>query len=194
MTLAQTIITRRSAPSFSSKPISRERLATALYLGNGVKLRGELSAADSPQRNAPSAGNLGSVEVYPIVLEVESIERGIYHYDSRAHSLCRLHSGNFQSWLKTRVLSQRGYGTPAAALVLTCALGCLRAKYGSRGYRLALLDAGHVSENLYLAATALGLGVRAAAGFLESELDRALGLDGLRQASVLVVLLGAPGV
>jgi nitroreductase len=66
----------------------------------------------------------------------------------------------------------------------------LQTKYGIRGYRFALLDVGHVSQNIYLVGTALGVQVCASAGFIDDTVDQALGLDGLDTASMLVVLVG----
>jgi SagB-type dehydrogenase family enzyme len=74
--------------------------------------------------------------------------------------------------------------------VLTAAVGRLAAKYGPRAYRLALLDVGHVSQNIHLVATAIGLNVCATAGFIDDELDGALGLDGIDVATMLTVLVG----
>ena len=53
-----------------------------------------------------------------------------------------------------------------------------------------MLDVGHVSQNLYLVATAMGLQVCATAGFIDDAVDAALGLDDLDAASMLVVLVG----
>lgn len=80
--------------------------------------------------------------------------------------------------------------TAAVALVLTSAIGRLQAKYGTRGYRFGLFDVGHVSEDIYLAGTGLGLQVCATAGFIDEEVDRTLGLDGLERATMLVLLIG----
>ena len=125
-----------------------------------------------------------------MVLDVEGLDPGMYHYDSVRHDLALLRPGDFRDWLREVVLFQLEFPEAAAALVLTGAIGRLRAKYGLRGYRFALLDAGHVSENIYLVATALGLQVSATAGFIDDEMDAALGLDGLDTATTLVLLVG----
>ena len=65
-----------------------------------------------------------------------------------------------------------------------------KSKYGIRGYRLGLLDAGHVSQNINLVAGALGLAVCPSAGYIDSELNRALKIDGLATAAVMSVLVG----
>src|SRR5262249_7012191 len=138
------------------------------------------------------SGNLGSVEIYPVIMNVAEVEPGIYHFDSVTHDLARLRGGQFATWLRERVFLQVEFSEAAAALILTAAIGRLTAKYGIRAYRLALLDVGHVSENIYLVSTGIGLEVCATAGFIDDELDSALGLDGLDDAALLVVLVG-PG-
>jgi SagB-type dehydrogenase family enzyme len=184
-------ITRRvSGRRFSAAPLLPEQLATLLYLGNGIRRVDEQHGLRSYQRNVPNSGNLGSVEMYPIVLNVQGIEPGIYHFDSVHHDLACLQAGQFSTWLNECVFYQIEFSEAAVALVLTAAIGRLAAKYGLGAYRLAHLDVGHVSENLYLASTGLGLEVCATAGFINDELDAALQLDGLDNAALLVVLIG----
>jgi SagB-type dehydrogenase family enzyme len=65
-----------------------------------------------------------------------------------------------------------------------------RFKYGLRGYRFALLEAGHVVQNLVLAATALGLPALPLGGWYDRRVDELVGADGLDEATVYVVLLG----
>jgi SagB-type dehydrogenase family enzyme len=190
MPVDEAIRTRVSGRQFDSAPLGARQLSTLLYLANAV--RRVVQAGPHPwyQRNVASSGNLGSVEIYPIVLNVTDVEPGIYHFDTVRHDLAQLRTGQFRNWLHERVFFQCEFSYASVALALTGAIGRLTAKYSVRGYRLALLDAGHVSENLYLAGTALGLQVCATAGFIDDEVDAALGLDGLDAASLLVVLVG----
>ena len=190
LSVEQAICSRVSGRQFAPVSLAPEQLAALLYLGGAVRSVREDGGVRSYQRNVPNSGNLGSVEVYPVLLNVAGIDPGIYHFDSVRHDLARLRAGHFGAWLRERVLLQVEFAEAAAALVLTGAIGRLSAKYGLRGYRLALLDAGHVSENLYLAGTGLGLQVCATAGFIDDELDRALGLDGVETAALLMVLIG----
>ena len=141
-------------------------------------------------RIVPNSGGLSSVEVYPVVMNITEIEPGIYHFDSVEHDLALLRAGQFRPWLEEIVLFQAELAAAAAALVLTSAVGRLQSKYGPRGYRLGLLDVGHVAQNCYLAATALGLRACATAGFIDAELDGALGVDGVEVSTMLVILLG----
>jgi SagB-type dehydrogenase family enzyme len=65
-----------------------------------------------------------------------------------------------------------------------------RFKYGLRGYRFALLEAGHVVQNLVLAATALRLPTLPLGGWYDRRVDALVGADGLDEATVYVVLVG----
>lgn len=190
LSLEDAIIGRASSHNFGLAPLPIEALCTLLYLGNAVRTTDRTEGGIRYQRNAPNSGNLGSVEVYPIVLNVLGIEPGIYHYDSVSHDLVELQKGNFATWLREHVFFQIEFSHPSVALVLTASIGRLTAKYGLRAYRLALLDTGHVSQNIYLVSTALGLSVCATAGFIDDELDAAVGVDGLESASMLVLLVG----
>ena len=184
-------ITRRvSSRRFGNSPLRRDELAALLQLGNSVRSVEHQDGTVSYRRNVPNSGNLGSVEVYPIIMNVEAVMPGIYHFDSVSQDLARLHTGDFATWLRQQVFFQVEFSQPAVALVLAAAIGRLAAKYGLRGYRLGLLDTGHVSQNIYLVATALGLSVCATAGFIDDELDAAIGVDGLESASMLVLLVG----
>ena len=98
--------------------------------------------------------------------------------------------GHYASWLRELVLFQAEFAAAAVAVIVTSAFGRLTAKYGPRGYRLPLFDVGHVSQNFYLCATALGLAVCATAGFIDEAVNSALGLDGLQAGASLVLLVG----
>ena len=81
-------------------------------------------------------------------------------------------------------------GEGADLVILAGDVARLKAKYGERGYRLSLIDVGHVSQTVYLICTALGLQVCATAGFIDREADRAFNLDGLGQAIFLALAIG----
>lgn len=190
--LGDAIVRRRSARSYGTRPLATTELATLLTLANGVREAQQLSLRTvAYRRYVTNSGNLGSVEIYPVVLRVEDLDPGIYHFDTVGHHLALVSQGHFESWLREAVLLQLEFAGAALVLVLTSAFGRLKAKYGPRGYKLGLLDVGHVSQNVYLIATALGLNVCSTAGFVDECLDAALGLDGLDTATSLVMAVGA---
>jgi SagB-type dehydrogenase family enzyme len=63
-------------------------------------------------------------------------------------------------------------------------------KYGEGGYRMLIAEAGHVSQNLVLAATALGLAARPFGGVFDGLINRDIGLDETKEEFLLSVLIG----
>jgi SagB-type dehydrogenase family enzyme len=190
MSLGESITTRNSNRTYGDAPITLTTLATLLYHINGVRRVDRFDEWQTYQRNLPNSGNLGSVELFPIVLNVAALNPGVYHFDSVAHQLVELRLGDYAQWLRDEVLFQVEFSGAAVVLVFTCAFGRLGAKYGPRSYRLGHLDVGHACGQGYLAATALGLHVCASAGFIDEALDALLGIDGLDTASVVVQMIG----
>jgi SagB-type dehydrogenase family enzyme len=188
ITLVEALAKRRSVREFSSTAISCAKLGKLLGLSNGFKnLTG---TGSSSTRNAPSAGGLASCEMYVLSLNVENVEPGIFHYDASSHRLNLMKKGDFREWASRMVILQAELGEAGALIFLASNQGRLRSKYGPRAYRLGLLDAGHVSENLYLVAAALNLGITATGGFIDDELNFALGLDGVDDCVVLTLAVG----
>jgi SagB-type dehydrogenase family enzyme len=192
MPIGEALVRRRSRRLYGLEPLPASHLSTLLASAVGVRRAENTAERVTYHRSVTNSGNLGSVEAYPIVLSVNGVPPGVYHFDSVRHDLAQLRSGIFREWLRERVLFQLEFADASAAVVLTSAFGRLKSKYGPRGYRLGLLDIGHVSQNVYLTATALGLAVCATAGFVDEELEAVLELDGLETAASLVMLVGPP--
>ncbi len=68
----------------------------------------------------------------------------------------------------------------------------VQAKYGERGYRFALLESGHIAQNLLLLAGAAGLASLPAGGFFDDLLNLTLGIDGETEAATYAILAGVP--
>lgn len=142
-------------------------------------------------RPFPSAGGLYPIEVYVAALACASVERGIHHYDPGTHALARVAPCPAQAELERLIFADDLWPGTAAALVLTGVFDRTQAKYGERGYRFVLLEAGHAAQNMLLAAQSLGLAGAPIGGFCEDALGAAMGLDVTRESLVYVVLLGA---
>jgi SagB-type dehydrogenase family enzyme len=188
MSVGQAIARRHSGREYGEGELSSQQLATLLTASIGVRAVGQLRGAI--RRNVTNSGNLGSVELYPIVMRADGIAPGLYHFDSVKHDLALVSGGDYRGWLREVVLFQTEFADAAVVVIVTSAFGRLTAKYGPRGYRLALFDVGHVSQNFYLCATALGLEVCATAGFVDEAINSVLGLDGLGTGASLVLVVG----
>jgi SagB-type dehydrogenase family enzyme len=125
-----------------------------------------------------------------IALAIEGIVPSVSHYDPFRHRLELLAPVERAS--VGRALVDPSLAEQASALiVITGVFWRSRFKYGARGYRFALLEAGHVVQNAVLAAASLRLDALPLGGFYDRRLDELVGADGLDEASVYALLLGS---
>jgi SagB-type dehydrogenase family enzyme len=185
-----TIRARSSARGLAPGPIELGRMATLLELAYGVTRPVEAGVFPRPFRASPSAGALYPLELYVHSSQIEGQRPGIYHY-SPAERRLRLIVDGDQSRRLGQCLVQPALAHEASMLVFVTAM-FERAtfKYGDRGYRFALLEAGHVVQNLSLVATALGMSVIEIGGYFDRDIDGLLSLDGLTHSTVCVVAIG----
>ena len=183
--LDDVIRARRSRTVFANAPIDLDDLSRLLALGAGVTQDGDI-----PRRAAPSAGALYPIEAYPWLFHVDGVAPGLYHYAPLAHALEFVKV--LDGWKDLWPVLDRGLqdATPAVAFVLTARLPRVQSKYGERGYRFALMESGHIAQNLVLVATALGLNSLPVGGFFDAGLTHLLGIDGDDEVAVYVILAG----
>ena len=183
---SQAIVRRRSTRTYAPEPTSLDELSTILHLAAGI-------TADNyghPRRAAPSSGALYPIELYPVVHNVAGLERGVYHYAIREHALELVRAEDLRARIVEQGLFQEFLGQSGVVVFLTQILQRMRFKYQDRSYRYGLLEAGHIGENLYLAATALGLGACGVGAFMDDDINRMLGVDGTEEAAVYLVTIG----
>ncbi len=183
---AQAIADRRSTRSYSAQPVSLDELSRFLFLTSGISA----DRFGNARRTAPSSGALYPIEAYPIVNNVAGIERGVYHYAYREHALELVRAEDMRARLVEQGLGQEFLGQCGAVLFLTMILQRMRPKYQDRSYRYGLLEAGHVGENAYLAATEMGLGACGIGAFMDDAMNEMLGIDGVEEAVVYMLAVG----
>ena len=164
---------RRSRACVRPRAARPRRARALLWAGAGITARQEGFAL----RTAPSAGGLYPVEHYVVANDVEGLEQGLYHYDVLGRALERLSAGDLRLPIARAALDQRIAADAQAVFIWTAVLERSRWKYGERFLRYVLLDAGHIAENVALAATALGLGTCQIAAFFDEEAADILGVD-----------------
>ena len=184
--LADVVQARRSTRRYADAPLPLAHLSTLLHAGYGVT--GALGS--QPFRAVPSGGALYPLELYVAAQRVEGLERALYHYDPFRAVLERIRPlehdelGGLTPYDELLVPS-------AAVTMISAVFWRSRFKYGSRAYRFALLEAGHVAQNVLLVATALGLAACPVGGFYDRRVDGFLGIDGLYEASLYLLPVGA---
>jgi SagB-type dehydrogenase family enzyme len=138
----------------------------------------------------PSAGGLYPLDTYVIARDVGGLDRGLYHYNAIQSSLEELASRDPDAMLADAYFDQAFAKTASAAILFIACFERATAKYGDRGYRLVMLDAGHACQNVLLSAHQKGIGAVPIAGFCDDSLASDLHLDGVAEAVVHTVLVG----
>lgn len=200
---------RRSVRSYAGEGVSLETIGDLLHYGCGVSRREEMYTVDLESggsetiynefRTYPSAGSLYPVEPYVFVHRSTSdIDPGLYHYSPSSHSLRKLRETDdatrreFTNMWIDSTSGTNDYGDAALTIVLSGVLWRMLAKYGARGYRLLLENAGHLCQNLHLVATALDLGSIPVASHEEGPIDDFLGVNGVDESVVHSIFVGVP--
>jgi SagB-type dehydrogenase family enzyme len=169
MAVEQAIDERRSVRAYRRQSLDIQDLAQLLWAAQGVTGRQELRAA-------PSAGALYPLDLYVIAGDVRGLEPGLYSYRPRRHDLLRLALGDRRKALAKAALDQDWVRRAPAVLAIVTVTERSAAKYGQRAHRYARIEAGHVSQNIYLQATARGLGTVFVGAFVDREVRAVLQL------------------
>lgn len=169
-TLADALGNRNSAGGGNAEtPVLLQELGSLF----GLSLRKRPHAAN---RNYPSGGALYPVETYLISTAIESQSPAVFHYNPTLHVLERLCS--LPSHFSMKEVAKRPETLPLSSLIVfTSVWHRSAAKYGDLAYLHALIEAGHMSENILLVGGALGLNMRPYAGFNDSLISELLDLD-----------------
>lgn len=183
--------TRSSCRSYQRRTMPLETLATLLGGACGITRLSEVSPhVKAYFRTAPSAGGLFPLETYLTARDIEGVADGLYHYAVQHHSLELMKSGSLAEERYGSLLADPFVHDANLVVFLTAVFMRTQRKYGPRGYRYVLLEAGHVAQNLCLLAAEQGLGSLCIGGFVDSKLNRFLNLDGMREAAVYAVGVG----
>jgi len=186
MILEEAIEKRRSVRSYSSEAITLDQLSQLLFASQGVSGR----IYGQPLRSAPSAGALYPIEIYPVVNNVQDLAQGIYHYSILEHALELTRSGDFHLEITAAGLGQEMLGVAGVTFILSAIFDRTSHRYGERGLRYAYMEAGHISQNIYLQAVSLGLGSVSVGAFIDGQVNKLVGIDGHKEAAIYLHAVG----
>lgn len=181
---------RRSTRVFTSAPLKLNQLSYLLWASTGIQ-RVEYGREF---RTAPSAGALYPIETYLVVNNVEGMQRGVYHYNVGERSLEEIRLGDYAHRICDAALGQEACSLAAIVFIWTAIFDRSKVKYGQRAYRYIYLDAGHIAENLALAAVSLGLGSCPIAALYDDEVNAVIDVDGMSESVVYMTVAGWPRV
>ena len=177
---------RRSVREYSDQPLSIQDISRLLFLGDGVTC--DMSYDDGStwkMRTAPSPGGLFPIEIFCIIQNVTGMEPGLYLYSPVKNELIELYTETRENLYLKMVEAMRPMKTTiensAVTFVLLSNMPRINFKYKERAYRFAMLETGHIAQNLLLAAEAEDLGAVCVGGFLDNEINEMLRVDGLNK-------------
>jgi SagB-type dehydrogenase family enzyme len=160
LAVEQALLTRRSVREFGKNTLALNEVAQVLWAAHGMTGSGAGNL-----RTAPSAGALYPLEVLLMAADVGDLPAGLYRYLAWAHALDPLVRGDHRAALVKAASGQDWVAGAACVLALAAVYRRTTDKYGYRGERYVHMEVGHVAQNIYLQARALGLGTTIVGAF-----------------------------
>ncbi len=192
--LAASLRGRRTEREMSGASLSLAQLSTLLAFGGGAAGRTALpSYPGGPPggRTYPSGGALYPIEILVRAVCVEGLGSSHYRYQVLAHRLVAMTAAQCRSSVELSLKHNHVTGASAVFLLWADFTRPSLGKYGEKAYRLALLEAGHLAQNLLVVATAIGLAGVPICGFDDEQLAFDAGLAYPEQPIVYAVAVGA---
>jgi SagB-type dehydrogenase family enzyme len=186
--LRDAIAMRRTLRSYSEQPLSLDELTYLLWASQGVQ---KVSRRPATLRTVPSAGARHAFETFVLANRVAGMAPGLYRYAAIEHALLEVDlSEDVAERCAHACLDQGQVARAAVTFVWVAVVERMVWRYGERGYRYLHLDAGHVCQNLYLAAEGIGAGACAIAAFDDDLLNQAVGADGENLFAIYAAAVG----
>ncbi len=141
------------------------------------------------KKTSPSGGALHPIEAYPLLVRVRGLAPGFYHYEADTHRLALLEA---MDETRARQLANaltigQSYFAEAHALVFLAARGhrnFWKYRRHPKALKAILIDAGHLSQTLYLLATEAGLGAFFTGAVNDADIATQLRLDPLVEFAI----------
>ncbi len=182
ISVEKAIRTRRTVRSFTPRQLKLEQLSQLLWSAQGITEDG------GHKRAAPSAGALYPMDVFVVVGHeaVDDITQGIYHYEPTLHSTSHIAEGDHRDELAAASLSQLWIAQAPVSIVICAEYDRIIGKYGERGERYALMESGHIAQNIFLQAGALGLAAGIVGAFIDKDVKKVLKTDAAHEPLLIM--------
>lgn len=178
----ETIVKRRSRRRFRDVALSLEELSFLLLSTQGI-----INPVKPRFRTVPSGGARHGIETYLYIEKVETLVQGLYRYLPIEHKL--IFMGKKHKNELTYALAGQDF-KPALTFIWTVVPYRIAWRYAGAEEKLALLDVGHVCQNLYIACEAENMGTCAIGAYMQAPLDKFLDVDGKTEFSIYASPVG----
>src|SRR6266852_8110444 len=163
-------------------------LSELLFFSAGLTRKVRFGKELHYMRAASATGALYPIEIYVISGRIPGLEAGVYHFNPLHFSLVKLRDGDYRS-----ALADTGSPDSLSAsftLAFTSLAWRNAWKYEARSYRHWFWDSGVVAANLLATTYSEGLVAKLVMGFIDSEVDRLLGLEAKKEAPICLAAIG----
>ncbi len=187
--LRMAIEERRSIRRYADTYIHLDELSFLLWMTQGVKKVSEKSGMTL--RTVPSAGARHPFETYMSINKVTDLKPGLYHFLADIHQLEIVRLGSDVNLLLTAATLQQKHVANSAVTFIWVAVPYRTSwRYSSRAYRYLYMDAGHVCQNLSLAAEAIDCGICPIGAYHDDLVNELVKVDGTNQFAIYLASLG----
>jgi len=171
VSVEEAIRNRRTVRSFMKKALSLEMLSQLLWAGYGI--------TDGYRRSVPSAGALYPMDIYVAIGIncVNTLKEGVYTYVPEEHSISIILDRDIRLETAKASLFQMWMAEAPVLFIITAEYRRITIKYGDRGIRYAIMEAGHIAQNIFLQAEAMSLGVGIVGAFHDDRILRMTGIS-----------------
>jgi len=178
----------------SSKDVSKittlSDLSSLLFYSCGITRVMHFNSVDYYMRAASATGALYPIEIYVVTKGLgPELDAGVYHFNPGEFSLIAIHKGDHRNFLGPIAGNNTDVTTSPVSLIFTSYAWRNAWKYQSRSYRHWFWDAGVIVSNLLAVAGSMHLYPRLIMGFMDDQLNRLLGLEDQKEASILIAAL-----
>jgi SagB-type dehydrogenase family enzyme len=183
---------RRTIRQALPLPVKLEQVSDCLFSGLGITGWMRNCVGMLPLSMTPSGGGRNPYEAYLFARNVEGLERGVYHYSALGHSLERV--ADLGDDDITSLIGGQEWGDDKPCMILLCAhMERTMWKYEDpNAYRVIMIEAGHIGQNIMLVATQNGLTACPTAALNHARAKSILGLKDITQAPIYALTLSAP--
>jgi len=166
VSVEQAIKQRRTVRSFSARTLDLNQLSQLVWATHGI------TGKNGFKRAAPSAGALYPMDLYAVVGQnsVAQIDAGVYHYEPKGHLLSLVATSDLRDGVARVSYSQMWIAKAPLSIIITSEYKRAAVKYKERGVRYAMIEAGHMGQNLFLQAEAMGLKAGIVGSFHDKKL------------------------
>ena len=190
----QQVFQRSVATSAPDLLFDFDNLSSFIQLSFGQTFVRELHVTgEHVAKTSPSGGSRHPIEIYPIVLEVDGLSQGAYHYNVKQHRLDLVSDGNYLPFIQQEIIRHPdlpGF-VPKVVFVFSCLFERSMYRYrDARSYRVMQHDLGHLMQTAAMVASATKWGSYRGYSLNEKAVEKLLGIDGISESSFAFCVIG----